>query len=134
VTVDKTLARDRELRAHATPRPWHHSGPGPRLRLVGPLPQESVVVDPYRPNPQDAPLILHRVNTYEELESEIERLREALRAARTLVDSTRHGTNHVSSDEALSSLVRDLEARIDAVLADRRPRAVIPLASEDASP
>ena len=67
MSVDKALARDRELRAHATARPWHEDGQGVRLRLVGPLPRSSVVVDPYRPNPQDAPLLLHRVNTYEEL-------------------------------------------------------------------
>ena len=75
MTVNKALARDRELREHATARPWHEDGPGTRLRLVGPLPRSTVVVEPYVPNPQDAPLLLHRVNTYEELEQEIERLR-----------------------------------------------------------
>jgi hypothetical protein len=65
VSVDKILARDRELRGHATARPWHQSGQGIRLRLVGPLPHETVVADPYGPNPQDAQLLLHRINTYE---------------------------------------------------------------------
>ena len=57
MSVDKALARDRELRAHATARPWHEDGPGVRLRLVGPLPRSTIVVDPYGPNPQDAPLL-----------------------------------------------------------------------------
>jgi hypothetical protein len=82
MTVDKALVQDRELREHATARPWHQDGHGSRLRLVGPLPRSTVVVDPYAPNPQDAPLLLHRVNTYEELEAEIERLRAWLRDVR----------------------------------------------------
>ena len=69
MSVDRSLARDRELRAHATARPWHQEGQGTRFRLVGPLPRSPVVADPYLPNPQDAPLLLHRVNTYEELET-----------------------------------------------------------------
>ena len=73
MSVDKALARDRELRTSATARPWHEDGSGTRLRLVGPLPRSRIVVDPYGPNPRDAQLLLHRVNTYEELELEIER-------------------------------------------------------------
>ena len=88
MSVDKALERDRELRAHATARPWHQDGQGIRFRLVGPLPRSTVVVDPYMPNPQDAPLLLHRINTYEELEEEIERLRATLRDVRARLDST----------------------------------------------
>jgi len=82
VSVNKILARDRELREHATARPWHQSGQGIRPRLVGPLPRATIVIDPYGPNPQDALLLLHRINTYEELEREIERLWATLRDAR----------------------------------------------------
>ena len=39
MSVDKALARDRELRTSATARPWHEDGSGTRLRLVGPLPR-----------------------------------------------------------------------------------------------
>ena len=112
MSVDKALARDRELRAHATPRPWHQDGQGIRFRLVGPLPRATVVVDPYGPNPQDAPLLLHRINTYEELEEEVERLRATLRDVRAQLDST--------SDLGTESLFRDLQAGIDAALGDRR--------------
>ena len=93
MSVNKILARDRELREHATARPWHQAGQGIRLRLVGPLPRATIVVDPYGPNPQDAPLLLHRINTYEELEREIERLRATLRDARARLDYARgHST------------------------------------------
>jgi hypothetical protein len=112
VSVDKALARDRELRAHATPRPWHQDGQGIRFRLVGPLPRATVVVDPYGPNPQDAPLLLHRINTYEELEEEIERLRATLREVRAQLDSM--------PQLATESLVRDLRLGINAALGDRR--------------
>jgi hypothetical protein len=112
LSVDKALARDRELREHATARPWHQDGQGIRFRLVGPLPRATVVVDPYAPNPQDAPLLLHRINTYEELEEEIERLRAALRDVRAQLDST--------TSLATESLVRDLRAGINAALGDRR--------------
>jgi hypothetical protein len=112
LSVDRALARDRELRVHATPRPWHQDGQGIRFRLVGPLPRATVVVDPYAPNPQDAPLLLHRINTYEELEEEIERLRAALRDVRAQLDST--------SGLETESLVRDLRAGINAALGDRR--------------
>jgi hypothetical protein len=118
--VDRVLARDRELRDHATPRPWHESRLGTRQRLVGPLPQASVVVDPYGPNPQDAPLILHRINTYGELVREIERLREALRDARARLDSTRRISGDLPKEEVFDSLARDLEARISAALGDRQ--------------
>src|SRR5262249_37946327 len=82
----KSLAPGTELREYATARPWHQDGPSTRSRLVGPLPRSTVVVDPYAPNPQDAPLLLHRVNTYEQLDEEIERLRSALRELRTQLD------------------------------------------------
>ena len=115
MSVDKALARDRELRAHATARPWHEDGPGVRLRLVGPLPRSTIVVDPYGPNPQDAPLLLHRVNTYEELEEEIERLRARLRDVRAGLDTT--------LPEDFEALARDLRAGINAALGDRRVAA-----------
>jgi hypothetical protein len=82
------------------------------LRLVGPLPRSTIVVDPYGPNPQDAPLLLHRVNTYEELEEEIERLRAKLRDVRTRLDTR--------LPEDFEALARDLRAGINAALGDRR--------------
>jgi hypothetical protein len=85
-----------------------------------------VVVDPYLPNPQDAPLLLHRVNTYEEHEAEIERLRAALREARARLESTRRASTDVPLERKLESLTRDLEAGIDAALGDR-PRRVVRL-------
>ena len=119
--VDKALARDRELRAHATARPWHEDGHGSRARLVGPLPRSTVVVDPYVPNRQDAPLLLHRVNTYEELEEEIERLRAWLREVRARLDSTPgRATTTSSGDQDFEALARDLRAGISAALGDRR--------------
>lgn len=120
MSVEKALARDRELRAHATPRPWHQSGQGTRLRIAGPLPRSTIVVDPYGPNPPDALLLLHRVNTYEELEQEIERLRSALRDVRAHVDATRDLPDELPSKQALESLTKDLEAGISAALGDRR--------------
>jgi len=120
VSVDKALARDRELRAHATARPWHEDGPGTGLRLVGPLPRSTVVVDPYVPNPQDAPLLLHRVNTYEELEEEIERLRAWLRDVRARLETTPSRSTKLPGDQDFESLARDLEAGINAALGDRR--------------
>jgi hypothetical protein len=122
--VDKDLERDRELRAHATPRPWHQDGQGIRFRLVGPLPRSSVVVDPYMPNPQDALLLLHRINTYEELEEEIERLRTALRRVRARLDSTsRRSTD--PSDHDFESLARDLRVGISTALGEGRVGAEI---------
>jgi hypothetical protein len=120
VSVDKALAQDRELRAHATARPWHEDGSGIRLRLVGPLPRSTVVVDPYAPNPQDAPLLLHRVNTYEELEEEIERLRAWLREVRARLDTTPSRATNTPSDQAFESLARDLRAGITAALGETR--------------
>ena len=120
MSVDKALARDRELRAHATARPWHEDGPGTGLRLVGPLPRSTVVVDPYVPNPQDAPLLLHRVNTYEELEEEIERLRAWLRDVRARLETTPSRSTKLPGDQDFESLARDLEAGINAALGDRR--------------
>jgi hypothetical protein len=129
VSVDRALAQDRELRAHATARPWHEEGHGPRLRLVGPLPRSSVVVDPYTPNPQDAPLLLHRVNTYEELEDEIERLRAWLREVRARLDTTR-GTTTPPGDQDFDALARDLRAGINAALGDRPVRAELTSAAK----
>lgn len=120
MSVDKALARDRELREYATPRPWHQDGPGTRHRLVGPLPRSTVVVDPYAPNPQDAPLLLHRVNTYEELAEEIERLRAALREVREQLDATRTVSDALPTEEVYESLARSLRARISAALGERR--------------
>ena len=118
--VNTILARDRELRTHATARPWHQSGQGIRLRLVGPLPRATVVVDPYGPNPQDAPLLLHRINTYEELEQEIERLWAALRDARARLDSAKGLAGDLPAEQIIGTLASDLEARISAALGDRR--------------
>jgi hypothetical protein len=120
MSVDKALARDRELRANATARPWHEDGTGIRSRLVGPLPRSTIVVDPYGPNPQDAPLLLHRVNTYEELEGEIERLRAWLRDVRARLDTTPSRTTNPSQSQDFESLARDLRAGITAALGDRR--------------
>lgn len=120
MSVDKALARDRELRAYATPRPWHQDGHGGRFRLVGPLPRSTVVVDPYAPNPQDAPLLLHRVNTYEELEDEIDRLRETLWQIRAELEATRRRASELPAEDVVWSLSNDLRARIGAVLGDGR--------------
>ena len=120
MSADRAVARDRELRAHATARPWHQEGQGTRFRLVGPLPRSPVVADPYLPNPQDAPLLLHRVNTYEELEAEIERLRAWLRDVRAQLDATPGGATTHTSGPDFESLARDLTARINAALGDRR--------------
>jgi len=120
VSVDKALARDRELRDYATPRPWHQDGQGTRHRLVGPLPRSTVVVDPYAPNPQDAPLLLHRVNTYEELDEEIERLRAALREVREELDATRTASSALPTEEVYEALARSVRERISAALGERR--------------
>ena len=120
MSVDRALARDRELRAHATARPWHEEGHGQRSRLVGPLPRSTVVVDPYAPNPQDAPLLLHRVNTYEELEEEIERLRAWLREVRARLDTTPGGATMLPGDHDFETFARDLRAGINAALGERR--------------
>lgn len=120
MSVDKALARDRELRVHATSRPWHQDGPGSRFRLVGPLPRSTVVVDPYAPNPQDAPLILHRINTYEDLDAEIERLRAVLREAQAELEASRQRSSELPAAEILDSLTNDLRARIGSALGDRR--------------
>ena len=123
MSVDKSLARDRELRAHATARPWHQDGQGIRFRLVGPLPRSTVVVDPYGPNPQDAPLLLHRINTYEELEDEIELLRATLRDVRARLDSASSATTPPQSDHhEFEALARHLRAGISAALGDRQGR------------
>ena len=119
MSVDKAIARDRELRAHATPRPWHEDGRGSRLRLVGPLPRTTVVVDPYARNLHDAPLLLHRVNTYEELETEIERLRAWLRDVRARLETPPSQGTNLPGDHDFEALARDLRAGINAALGDR---------------
>jgi hypothetical protein len=130
VSADKALARDRELRGHATARPWHEEGHGLRMRLVGPLPRSTVVVDPYAPNPQDAPLLLHRVNTYEELEEEIERLRAWLRDVQARLDTTRTRATQRPGDQDFEALARDLRAGINAALGDRRVGAELASAAK----
>jgi hypothetical protein len=133
VSVDKALERDRELRAHATARPWHQEGQGIRFRLVGPLPRSTVVVDPYMPNPQDAPLLLHRINTYEELDAEIERLRMTLRDVRARLDVTL-GRSLDPEEHDFESLARDLRVGITTALGDRRVGADMASASRGAGP
>lgn len=130
MSVDKALARDRELRTHATARPWHEDGQGIRLRLVGPLPRSTVVVDPYAPNPQDSPLLLHRVNTYEELEEEIERLRAWLRDVRARLDTTPSRATNPPAHQDFEFLARDLRAGINAALGDRRVGAELASAAK----
>ena len=130
MSVDKALALDRELRAHATARPWHEDGQGPRSRLVGPLPRSTVVVDPYAPNLQDAPLLLHRVNTYEELEKEIERLRAWLRDVRARLDTTPSPVPKLPGDQDFEALARDLRASINSALGDRRAGAELASAAK----
>jgi hypothetical protein len=130
VSVDKALARDRELRPHATARPWHEDGHGTRLRLVGPLPRATVVVDPYAPNLHDAPLLLHRVNTYEELEKEVERLRAWLRDVRARLDFTQGRETKLPEDRDFEALARDLRAGINAALGDRRVGAELASAAK----
>lgn len=126
MSVDNILARDRELRAYATARPWHQDGQGTRFRIVGPLPRATVVVDPYGPNPQDAPLVLHRVNTYEQLDEEIERLRSALRDVRSELDTRTTVSNALPTEQLYESLARDLRARISAALGEIRDDALSP--------
>jgi hypothetical protein len=123
VSVDNILARDRELREFATARPWHQDGPGTRLRLVGPLPRSTVVVDPYQPNPQDAPLLLHRVNTYEQLDDEIKRLKSTLREVRAQLDGLTTVPSALPTEELYESLARDVRARISAALGEVRDDA-----------
>ena len=133
MSVEKALARDRELRADATARPWHEDGSGVRLRLVGPLPRSRIVVDPYGPNPRDAQLLLHRVNTYEELEVEIERLRAWLRDVRARLETTPGSTTDVPGGEDFDALARDLRAGISAALGDRRAGADLTSAAKGRS-
>jgi hypothetical protein len=89
-----------------------------------------VVVDPYLPNPQDAPLLLHRVNTYEELEKEIERLRAWLRDVRARLDTTPRGATTPPGDQDFEALARDLRASINAALGDRRVGAELASAAK----
>ena len=118
MSVDRSLARDRELREFATTRPWHQEGQATRFRLVGPLPRSTVVVDPYGPNPQDGPLLLHRVNTYEDLDLEIERLRSALRDVREQLDAVSSASTSLPTEELYESLRSELRTRISAVLGE----------------
>jgi hypothetical protein len=134
VTVNDALARDRALREHATPRPWHEDGPGTSLRLVGPLPHSPVVVDPYTPNPQDALLLLHRVNTYEELEQEVERLRAWLRDVRGRLETAPRQPSTLRGDYDFQSLVRDLGTSISAALGDRRSGAELASSARGSKP
>ena len=134
MSVDKLLARDRELREYATPRPWHQDGHGTRLRLVGPLPRSTVVVDPYAPNPQDGPLLLHRVNTYEQLDEEIERLRAALRELREQLDALPTVSNELPTEELYESLARELRARISAALGEGRDAGAAALRAQQSRP
>ena len=123
MSVNKALAKDHELRTNATPRPWREDGSGIRSRLVGPLPRSTIVVDPYGPNPQDAQLLLHRVNTYEELEQEIERLRAWLRDVRARLDLAPSRATDDSEGQDFEFLARELKAGINAALGDRRSGA-----------
>jgi hypothetical protein len=84
------------------------------------LPRSSIVVDPYAPNPQDAPLLLHRVNTYEQLDDEIERLRAALRELREQLDALQTVSSELPTEELYESLARDLRGRISAALGEGR--------------
>jgi hypothetical protein len=130
VSVDRLLARDRELREYATARPWHQDGHGTRLRLVGPLPRSTVVVDPYAPNPQDGPLLLHRVNTYEQLDAEIERLRSTLRELREQLDALTTVSSALPTEELYESLARELRARISTALGEGRDAGVTALQAQ----
>jgi hypothetical protein len=78
------------------------------------------VVDPYAPNPQDGPLLLHRVNTYEQLDAEIERLRSSLRELRDQLDALSPVSSVLPTEELYESLARDLRARISAALGEGR--------------
>ena len=133
MSVDQALTRDRELRTNATARPWHEDGSGIRLRLVGPLPRSTIVVDPYGPNPHDARLLLHRVNTYEELEGEVERLRAWLREVRARLDTTPSRATNPPGSQDFDSLARDLKAGINAALGDRRAGAELASAAKGRS-
>jgi hypothetical protein len=74
-------------------------------------------------------LLLHRVNTYEELEDEIERLRAWLREVRARLDTTR-GTTTPPGDQDFDALARDLRAGINAALGDRPVRAELTSAAK----
>lgn len=91
------------------------------------------MVRPYLPNPQDAPLILHRVNTYEDLEREIERLRATLQDARVLLDSAKNVSSDLPTEQVYESLASDLQTRISAALGDRRAGVNLASALKDDS-
>jgi hypothetical protein len=90
-----------------------------------------VVVDPYAPNPLDAPLLLHRVNTYEALEDEIERLRAVLREIRAELEATRRRAGELPAEDVVWSLANDLRERIGSVLGDGRGGAHLQPAPPD---
>jgi hypothetical protein len=73
-------------------------------------------------------LLLHRVNTYEELEAEIERLRAWLRDVRARLDVTSSAAQP-ATDQDFESLARDLRAGISAALGDRRAGAGLAFAA-----
>jgi len=97
------------------------------------MPRSTVVVDPYMPNPQAAPLLLHRINTYEELEQEIERLRTTLRDVRARLDST-SGRSTDPREYDFESLARDLRVGITTALGDRRVGAEMASAPKGRGP
>jgi hypothetical protein len=65
-------------------------------------------------------LILHRINTYEDLDAEIERLRAVLREAQAELEASRQRSSELPAAEILESLTDDLRARIGSALGDRR--------------
>jgi LDH2 family malate/lactate/ureidoglycolate dehydrogenase len=75
-------------------------------------------------------LLLHRVNTYEELEEEIERLRAWLREVRARLDTTKSRPTRLPGDEDFEALARDLRAGINAALGDRRVGAELASAAK----
>jgi hypothetical protein len=64
-------------------------------------------------------LLLHRVNTYEELEVEIERLRAWLRDVRARLEAAPGHGPGLPGSEDFDALARDLRAGISAALGDR---------------
>ena len=61
------------------------------------------------------------MNTYEELEEEVERLRAWLREVRARLDIERARTPELAGTEDFEALARDVRAGISAALGDRRP-------------
>ena len=75
-------------------------------------------------------MLLHRINTYEELEEEIERLRAWLREVRARLETMPSRAPNLPGDEAFESLARDLRAGINAALGDRGVGAVLSSAAK----